>query len=82
VALAAPAALAPAHRVGITAGVLLALGYGEATLGPLALGGLRDAFGSYSVGWLLTLGLALLLAATALGIPGRAAERALEEPDG
>jgi cyanate permease len=82
VCMGAPAALAPAKRVGITAGVLLALGYGEATLGPLALGGLRDAFGSYTVGWLLMLGLALLLAATAFGIPGRAAERALETFDG
>jgi len=81
VCMAAPAALAPARRVGITAGVLLALGYGEATLGPLALGGLRDAFGSYQIGWLLTLGLAVLLSATALGIPTRAAERSLEPPD-
>lgn len=71
VCMAAPAALAPARRVGVTAGVLLALGYGEATLGPLALGGLRDAFGSYTVGWLLTLGMALLLSMTALRIPGR-----------
>ena len=53
--MAAPAALAPAQRVGITAGVLLALGYGEATLGPVALGSLRDASGSYEVGWLLAL---------------------------
>jgi hypothetical protein len=37
VCMAAPAALAPARSVCITAGVLLALGYGEATLGPLAL---------------------------------------------
>ena len=75
VCMATPAALAPARRVGITAGVLLALGYGEATLGPLALGGLRDAFGSYTVGWLLTLGLSLVLTATALGIPGRARQQ-------
>jgi CP family cyanate transporter-like MFS transporter len=71
VCMAAPAALAPANRVGLTAGVLLALGYGEATLGPLALGALRDAFGSYAVGWWLTLGLGLVLTATALGIPRR-----------
>jgi CP family cyanate transporter-like MFS transporter len=75
VCMAAPATLAPARRVGVTAGVLLALGYGEATLGPLALGGLRDAFGSYSVGWGLALVMALVLTATAVGIPGRAAER-------
>ena len=75
VCMAAPAALAPARRVGLTAGVLLALGYGEATLGPLALGGLRDAFGSYSIGWLLVLGLSVVLAATALGIPGRAGQQ-------
>ena len=72
VCMAAPAALAPAQRVGITAGVLLALGYGEATLGPLALGALRDAFGSYELGWLLTVALGLLLLVTALGIPGNA----------
>ena len=71
VCMAAPAALAPAQRVGITAGVLLALGYGEATLGPLALGALRDAFGSYEIGWLLSVGLGLLLTATAFGVPAR-----------
>jgi cyanate permease len=73
--MAAPASLAPARRVGLTAGVLLALGYGEATLGPLALGGLRDTFGSYTIGWLLVLGLSVVLAATALGIPGRAGQQ-------
>jgi cyanate permease len=75
VCMAAPAALAPARRVGVTAGVLLALGYGEATLGPVLLGGLRDTFGSYTAGWLLSLGVALVLTATALGIPGRGAPR-------
>jgi CP family cyanate transporter-like MFS transporter len=72
VCMAAPAVLAPARRVGVTAGVLLALGYGEATLGPLALGSLRDAFGSYSVGWAVALLMAVVLAATAIGIPARA----------
>lgn len=75
VCMAAPAALAPAHRVGITAGVLLALGYAESTIGPVAIGSLRDAFGSYEAGWLLVLGLALVLTATALGIPGRSSRR-------
>ena len=70
VCMAAPAALAPARSVGVTAGVLLALGYGEATLGPLALGALRDAFGSYEIGWLLTVALGLVLTATALAVPG------------
>jgi MFS transporter, CP family, cyanate transporter len=78
VCMAAPAALAPSQRVGVTAGVLLALAYLEATLGPLALGALRDSFGSYTVGWLLTLGLGLLLAATALGIPAREPARSGE----
>jgi MFS transporter, CP family, cyanate transporter len=75
VCMAAPAALAPAHRVGITAGVLLALGYGESTIGPVALGGLRDAFGSYEAGWLVVFVLAVVLAATAFGIPGRVPDR-------
>lgn len=75
VCMAAPAQLAPAHRVGLTAGVLLALGYAESTVGPLALGALRDAFDSYEVGWLLVVVLALVLTATALGIPGRTAQR-------
>jgi cyanate permease len=75
VCMAAPAALAPAHRVGITAGVLLAVGYGESTIGPVALGGLRDAFGSYEAGWLVVFVLAVVLAATALGIPGRVPDR-------
>jgi MFS transporter, CP family, cyanate transporter len=75
VCMAAPAALAPAQRVGITAGVLLALGYAESALGPLAIGRLRDAFGSYEVGWLLVLVLALVLSATAFGIPARSAGR-------
>jgi MFS transporter, CP family, cyanate transporter len=77
VCMAAPAALAPARRVGVTAGVLLALGYAEATLGPFALGSLRDAFGSYAVGWALALLLALVLAATAFGIPGRVRAEAM-----
>ncbi|MCA1644648.1 MAG: MFS transporter [Chloroflexi bacterium] len=75
VCMAAPAALAPAHRVGITAGVLLALGYGESAIGPAAIGSLRDAFGSYEAGWLLVLGQALMLTLTALGIPGRTRAR-------
>ena len=73
--MAAPAELAPAHRVGITAGVLLALGYGESAIGPVALGGLRDAFGSYEAGWLVLVVLALVLTATAFGIPGRTPDR-------
>lgn len=75
VCMAAPASLAPAHRVGLTAGVLLALGYAESTIGPLALGALRDAFNSYEVGWLLVVGLSVVLTLTALGIPGRSAQR-------
>jgi CP family cyanate transporter-like MFS transporter len=70
VCMAAPAALAPAQRVGMTAGVLLALGYGEATLGPLALGALREASGSYALGWALTVVMGLVLCGTAVGIPG------------
>ena len=70
VAMAAPAALAPARRVGLVAGGLLSIGYIEATIGPLALGSLRDAFGSYTVGWLLVLVLSLVLTATAWGVPG------------
>jgi CP family cyanate transporter-like MFS transporter len=80
VCMAAPAALAPAPRVGITAGVLLALGYGESAIGPAAIGSLRDAFGSYEAGWVLLLGLALLLVATALGIPGRTGGRHTPDP--
>ncbi|MGI9147590.1 MAG: MFS transporter [Chloroflexota bacterium] len=75
VCMAAPAALAPAQQVGTTAGVLLALGYAESAVGPVAIGGLRDAFGSYEVGWLLALGLALVLTATAFGIPAKTAKR-------
>jgi cyanate permease len=73
--MAAPAALAPAQRVGITAGVLLALGNAASAIGPIALGGLRDTFGSYEVGWLLVLGLALILIGSAFGIPGRSLDR-------
>jgi MFS transporter, CP family, cyanate transporter len=80
VCMAAPAALAPVQRVGITAGVLLALGYAESALGPIAIGRLRDAFGSYEVGWLLVLGMALVLSATAFGIPGKAAGRPVAPP--
>ena len=75
VCMAAPAALAPAQRVGITAGVLLSLGYGESAIGPVAIGSLRDAFGSYEAGWLVVLGLSVLLAVAALGIPHRASDR-------
>jgi CP family cyanate transporter-like MFS transporter len=69
--LAAPAQLAPASRVGTTAGVMLAVGYVEATLGPFALGVLRDVLGSYELGWWFMLGLAVVLVGTALGVPGR-----------
>lgn len=79
VCLAAPAALAPARRVGLTAGVLLAVGYAESTIGPIAIGSLRDLSGSYEVGWLLMLGLAIVLAGTAIGIPGRLS--ACDTPD-
>ncbi len=75
VCMAAPAALAPPQRVGITAGVLLALGYAESSIGPVAIGGLRDASGSYEVGWLLALGLALVLTLTAFGIPAGTSDR-------
>ncbi|MDQ6674408.1 MAG: MFS transporter [Chloroflexota bacterium] len=75
VCIAAPAALAPAQRVGTTAGVLLALGYAESAIGPVAIGGLRDAFGSYDLGWLLVLGLAVILIGTAFGIPARTPDR-------
>jgi len=70
VCMAAPAELASARRVGITAGVLLSLGYAESAIGPIAIGSLRDALGSYEAGWLVVLGLCLVLAAAALGIPG------------
>ena len=75
VCMAAPATLAPARRVGITAGVLLALGYAESAIGPVAIGSLRDAFGSYEAGWLVVLALGVLLTVAAFGIPGRAAYR-------
>lgn len=71
VCMAAPAELASTRRVGITAGVLLSLGYAESAIGPIAIGSLRDALGSYEAGWLVVLGLCLVLAAAALGIPGR-----------
>jgi cyanate permease len=51
------------------------VGYAESTIGPVAIGSLRDAFGSYEAGWLLVLALALVLTATALGIPGRSSRR-------
>jgi MFS transporter, CP family, cyanate transporter len=84
VCMAAPAALSPPHKVGVTAGVLLAVGYAEAAIGPFALGTLRDAFGSWEAGWLVALGMALVLAGTAVGIPGRsrAATPANAEPTG
>ena len=75
VCMAAPATLASAQRVGITAGVLLAVGYAESAIGPVAIGSLRDAFGSYEAGWLVVLALAVLLALAALGIPGRGSRR-------
>jgi MFS transporter, CP family, cyanate transporter len=78
VCMAAPAVLAPSHRVGITAGVLLALGYAESAIGPTAMGRLRDSFGSYEAGWLLVLGMALVLVATSFGIPARSSAAHLE----
>lgn len=70
ITLAAPSVLAPAHRVGTTAGLMLAFGYVESAIGPMSIGALRDAFGSYELGWWLLLGFALVLVAAGLAVPG------------
>lgn len=69
ISLAAPSRLAPPAQIGTTAGLMLTWGYLEATIGPLAIGALRDVFGSYAIGWLFMVLLSLVLAAAAFGVP-------------
>jgi MFS transporter, CP family, cyanate transporter len=61
VCLAAAAQLAPRHRIGATAGVMLTLGYIGAVIGPLAVGALRDLTGGYEVGLVVLAALSVVL---------------------
>jgi MFS transporter, CP family, cyanate transporter len=61
VCLAVAAALAPRHRIGATAGVMLTLGYIGAVVGPLAVGALRDLTGGYEVGLVVLAALSVVL---------------------
>ncbi|MFO7245367.1 MAG: MFS transporter [Bacillota bacterium] len=70
-----PVALFPTHQVGAATGVMLTVGYLLASLGPLTMGALRDASGSYTAGMLALAALAvpMMLIILALGrSPGRA----------
>lgn len=70
-ALAVPAEVAPADRVGVTAGTLLTLGYVMSALGPLPMGALLDLTGSTRAAWTYMVAVALLLTAAAARVPAR-----------
>ena len=54
--MAAPAVLTPAHRTGRVSGLILAIGYGVAILGPVGIGALHQWVGTFAAGfWLLAL---------------------------
>ncbi|MBX5465903.1 MAG: MFS transporter [Firmicutes bacterium] len=66
--LAAPADLAPTERVGVVAGVLLAIGYLGAVPGALVVGGLRDLTGGFAAGlaYLAVIGVVFVAASWAV----------------
>jgi CP family cyanate transporter-like MFS transporter len=78
--LAAAADLVPPDRVGAATGVMLTVGHGAATAGPLLLGAARDLSGGLTAGWLLMVGAAAALAAAAMRVP--AGKRAPSPTDG
>jgi CP family cyanate transporter-like MFS transporter len=67
--MAAPAVLMPAEHTGRTAGLLLALGYGAAVLGPEGIGLLRQWSGTFVAGFALLAVLAALWTVAAWRLP-------------
>ncbi len=68
-ALAVPAQLAPADRVGVVAGTLLTVGYVLSALGPLGMGALLDLTGSPRAAWVYMVFMGLVLTAAAARVP-------------
>jgi|SRR5579875_361762 len=69
VGMAAPAVLAEHGDTGRVSGLLLAVGYGVAVLGPIGIGALRDVSGRFGPGFALLTGLAVLWTLAAFGLP-------------
>lgn len=74
-ALAVPAEVAPADRVGLVAGTLLTLGYVLSALGPLPMGALLDLTGSTRAAWAYLLLVAVLLTVAGSRVPARSTQR-------
>jgi CP family cyanate transporter-like MFS transporter len=67
--MAAPAVLTSPDRTGRVSGLLLALGYGFGTLGPLGIGFLRQNLGTFTAGFWFLVGLAALWSLAAAFLP-------------
>src|SRR5579883_2331144 len=68
-ALALPTDLLDPRRAGPTVSLVFTVGYGAALVSPLLAGVLRDAFGSFTLALLPTVGTALAMLATAFALP-------------
>lgn len=68
-ALAIPAEVAPADRVGVVAGTLLTLGYVMSALGPLPMGALLDFTGTTKPAWAYMVLVGTVLTAAGLRLP-------------
>jgi CP family cyanate transporter-like MFS transporter len=69
VGLAVPAVLAPATETGRVSGILLAIGYAVAALGPVEIGGLKDLTGAFGPGFAVLGALAVVWSLAALLLP-------------
>jgi CP family cyanate transporter-like MFS transporter len=69
VGMAVPAVLAPAGETGRVSGLLLAIGYAVAALGPVEIGGLRDLTGAFAPGFALLAALAVVWSLASLSLP-------------
>jgi len=65
----------PAGSTGAAAGMMMAVGYGGAVLGPVAAGALRDATGGFAIVLLLLPAVALAMSLLALVAPEPARPR-------
>jgi CP family cyanate transporter-like MFS transporter len=70
-ALVLPADIAPSGRTGAAAGMILAVGYGLAALGPVIAGGLHDVTGSFDTALVMLPVVGVAIVALAAIVPER-----------
>jgi CP family cyanate transporter-like MFS transporter len=73
VGMAAPAVLAEARATGRVSGILLAIGYSVAVLGPVGIGALRQLTGGFVAGFALLAALSVVWTLASFGLPRWAA---------